>query len=183
MARLTPEQIAALTPEQVAEMHGAWQLLDAALKNPETRDASQGILKKLNPKANIPEYDLKQGVDTKVSALEKKIDALTKSLADKDELTTYSAEFDKAASKHGVTPEGREKVLKLMEEEKIRSPEAGILLFNERNPAPPPVTTSGWAGASVFDAVPDDEMKGWFENTSKRRDDEIRAVLNEFKTA
>ena len=180
---LTPDQIAGLTPAQIEEMHGAWRLLDAALKNPATRKDSQKILKTLNPKASIPEYDIGETVDGKVSALEKKIDDLTKALSDKDELTTYSAEFDKAASKHGVTPEGREKVLKLMEEEKIRSPEAGILLFNERNPAPAPVSTSGWAGASVFDTVPDDEMKGWFENTGKRRDDEIRAVLNEYKTA
>lgn len=179
---LTPEQLAALSPAQIEEAIGAWRLLDASLKNPDTRDQAHGILKKLNPKASIPEYDLKQGVDAKYAELEKKFLALETQLKDKDELGAYSAEFDKAASKYGVTPEGREKVLKLMEEEKIRSPEAGILLFNERNPAPAPVTTSGWAGASVFDAVPDDEMKGWFENTNQRRDEEIRAVFAERKT-
>lgn len=175
--------MAEVSDAELAELRGAHRLLDAALKSPETRTDAHKILKKLNPKASIPEFDIQEGVNGKVSALEKKIDELTKSLADKEELGAYSAEFDKAAGKYGVTPEGREKVLKLMEEEKIRSPEAGILLFNERNPAPAPVTTSGWAGASVFDSVPDDEMKGWFENTEKKRDDEIRAVLSERKTA
>ena len=159
------------------------KLSHAGLSDIHIRKDSQKILKTLNPKASIPEYDIGETVDGKVSALEKKINDLTAALANKDELTAYSAEFEKAASKYGVTSEGREKVLKLMEEEKIRSPEAGILLFNERNPAPPPVTTSGWAGASVFDSVADDDMKGWFENTSQRRDEEIRAVLNERKTA
>lgn len=172
-----------ISDAELAELRGAHRLLDAALKSPETRTDAHKILKKLNPKASIPEFDIAQGVEAKYAALEKKFDALQTELKSKDELTTYSAEFDKAATKYGVTGEGREKVLKLMEEEKIRSPEAGILLFNERNPAPTPVTTSGWAGASVFDQVPDDDMKGWFENTGQRRDEEIRAVLNEFKTA
>ena len=175
--------MAEVSDAELAELRGAHRLLDAALKSPDTRTDAHKILKKLNPKASIPEFDIQQGVEAKYADLEKKFAALETKLADKEEMGAYSAEFDKAAQKHGVTVDGRAKVLELMTERKIRDPEAGILLFNELNPPPAPVTTSGWAGASVFDSVPDDEMKGWFENTGKRRDEEIRAVLNEFKTA
>lgn len=172
-----------ISDAELAELRGAHKLLDAVMKNPETKNDAHRIIKKLNPKAVIPEYDLRESMGGEVAALKKQIDALTDSLKQKDELGTYQVKFDAATSKHGITEEGKAKVLELMTERKIHDPEAGVLLFNELNPPPSPTTNSGWAGSTMFDDTPDTELGQWLANPDKRRDDEIRSVLNERKAA
>lgn len=181
MAALTAEQIAQLTPEQVNEALGAWRLLDAVMKNPETKSGAHALIKKINPKASIPEYDLKASVDTDVAALRKEIADLKGELKAGKELETYTAEFEGAARKYGITDEGRDKVLELMHKEGIRSPEAGMLLFQERNPAPQPLGVSGWENQTFHTAETDttiEEMSkpGWV-------DKEIRAALTDVRKA
>lgn len=169
--------MAEIADSALAELQAAYKLLDAVMKNPKTKAKAHAILKELNPNASIPEYDIQQTVSSETAALRKELADLRTELKSEKELSDYTQQFDKAASKFGVTSEGKDKVLKLMHERGIRDPEAGMLLFNDMNPAPAPVTTSGWENQRMYDPSPETELGAWFKDPEGKRDSEIRAAL------
>ena len=175
--------MAEVSDAELAELRGAHRLLDAVLKNPETKDEAFKIMKKINPKANIPEYDLKQSVSKDVQATNERIAKLEKMLTDRDEDREFNARFDAATAKYGITDDARPKVHALMVERKIADPEAGALLFNNLNPPPPTSTSSGWLGATMFDDSKDSELGQWIDNPEKMRDAAINEIFGQRRAA
>jgi hypothetical protein len=172
--------MAEVSDAELAELRGAHRLLDAVIKNPETKDAAAAILKKLNPKASIPEYDLKQQVGTALRQLNEKIAKLEKGISDKEVDAKFQGNFRAAVDRHGITKDAEPKVLAMMQEKNIYDPEAAMLLYVNQNPAPEMATSSGWASSKMFDdPKADNEWGKWFTDPEGMRDAEIGKFFSE----
>jgi hypothetical protein len=178
---LTPEQIAALTPTQVEEALGAHRLLEAVMKNPKTKTKAQAIIKELNPNISIPEYDIAASADEKYRELEAKFEKLQKSLADKEVDSKVGGAFERLRMERGYTPEGIEKIKGLMVEKAIADPEAAADHWDRKNPKPEISQPSGWQSTAMFDSSEGTDLDRWLKNPEKAQDEEIAAVLAEFK--
>lgn len=175
--------MAEIDDKVLAEYQGAYKIASALFANPETKDMVSAALKKLNPKAPLPEYDLKTGFEEKLKKLQDTIDGLVKGQKEKDESQDFQKRWTEAMQKHGITEEGEKKALELMTERRIADPEAGALLYTSMNPPQEPITSSPWASSTLFDPAPDGELADWFKNPDKKRDTEISATLAEFRNA
>jgi hypothetical protein len=175
--------MAEISDAELAELRGAHRLLDAVIKNPETKDDAARILKKLNPKAAVPEYDLKVAVGKALQQRDERIAKLEKMITDEKVDAKFNRDLDAAAARHGITEEARPKVLKLMQDRNIYDPEAATLLFLNQNPPAEIATSSGWASAAMFD-----EPKGgtewgeWFQDPAGMRDKEIGKFFSETRS-
>lgn len=172
--------MAEVSDAELAELRGAHRLLDAVIKNPETKDAAAAILKKLNPKASIPEYDLKVQVGNAMKMLNEKIAKLEKTITDKEVDGKFQGDFRASIERHGITKDAEPKVMALMKERNIFDPEAATLLYVNQNPPAEIATSSGWASSQMFD-----EPKGgtewgdWFADPAGMRDKEIGKFFSE----
>ena len=173
--------MAEIDDKLLREYEGAYKIASALFANPETKDMVSAALKKLNPKAPLPEYELKSEMNDKLTKLQEKLDGFMKKQSEDSELDKYQKDFAGAAEKYGITEDGQKKMLDLMKERQIRDPEAGALLFNSLNPPQEPLTSSPWASSTLFDPSPDGELADWFKNPDKKRDTEISATLAEFR--
>ncbi len=161
------------------DLVGAYKLLDAVMRNPETKDDAYKVLKKLNPKVSIPEHDVKTSLEDKFAKLTEKVEGFIKGEQAKKETETYQQQWSSAIDKHipGLTEDGQQKLMDLMKERQIRDPEAGALLWKQLNPPAEPTTSSGWMASTMFDPSPETDLGEWFKNPDKKRDQEIAAVL------
>lgn len=176
--------MAEVSDAELAELRGAHRLLDTVMKDPRTKGQAQAILKTLNPKAVIPEHDLRVQVGAELKKRDDKIAALEKLIVDSKEDEKFQGAFRGAMDKHGITKDAEPKVLALMKERNILDPEAAALLFHNQNPAPDPVTSSGWAGSAMFDQPKQGtEWGDWFTDPEGMRDKEIGKFFSERKAA
>lgn len=163
----------------LAELQGAYKVARELMNNPKTKERAQALVREVAPNAPLPEHDLRKSFEEKLGAMQKTIDDLTKSQKDRSESEEFQRKWDAASSKYGLTEEGQKKALELMTERKIADPEAGALLFNSLNPPQEPITSSAWAGSTLFDTGKDSELAGWFSDPGKKRDEEIAKVFSE----
>lgn len=120
-------------------------------------DAGEGmnfrkLVKKVYPKASIPELDAVTRTEEIGSDLDKRFKAVETTLStkmegflserakEKEELevNAFSARIDKIVKDRGYTKEGTEKLLGLMKERGIQDPDDAVVIFESRQPKEAP---------------------------------------------
>lgn len=116
-------------------------------------DAGEGmnfrkLVKKVYPKAAIPELDAIVQVEAAGGELNKKFEEMSKGVSDKiDKFLTdrqkeqedaqvadYQARFDRIVKDRGYTEDGQKKLIELMKAKGIREPEDAAIIFESTQP-------------------------------------------------
>ncbi len=131
---------------QVQHLANYKQVFDALQSNPEARTLFHAGVKKISPKANIPEFDQRVMVAGVTKAMEEKLAAATKKLDDfvegqkkekvEGDLTKRITDGRELLRSRGYQKEAIEKIEKVMQEEGIASYAAAAAYYAERNPQP-----------------------------------------------
>lgn len=169
-----------ISDAQYQELAGAHRLM-SALINGETRKETLQLFKKLNPKAPIPEIDAAEPVLNEVGALKKQIESLQKKLDDEKADAKLQSAFDRLSRERGITSDGLEKIKGLMVEKAIADPDAAADHWEKLNPKPEPIQPAGYVGSSFLDVEGDKELEPWLQNEDRASDQEIAAVINEYR--
>lgn len=169
-----------ISDAQYQELTGAHRLM-SALINGETRKETLQLFKKLNPKAPIPEIDAAEPVLNEVSSLKKQIESLQKKLDDEKADAKLQSAFDRLSRERGITSDGLEKIKGLMVEKAIADPDAAADHWEKLNPKPEPIQPAGYVGSQFLDVEGDKELEPWLQNEDRASDQEIAAVINEYR--
>lgn len=166
------------------------RLLDMLGKNPKHRAALLQMMKDANPEMAIPEIDAAKPVLDKVDALAKDFADYRKANEDEKTERDKKARESRAGSeveqgriklrKAGYTPEGVEKIEKLMGERGLIDYEAAAALFDRQTPPDMPVlpTNFGRAMPMIDDTAPDDLKKAVSFPKGRAQDQALKRWTN-----
>ena len=179
--------------EELNIARNARVLLEKFHGNPKTRQTLLRMTKELNPAANIPEIDLVDPVEKKISAQAEELKALRESIA----AEKASSDIDRRISEaraglkaRGWDDEGIGKIEKLMQDEGIPSYEAAEALFEKRlpkntatTPASSAMRNTSW---NTTDATGDDLFKRALQRNNfgaqkEWQDREVNKALLDFR--
>ncbi len=159
---------------ELASLQRVNNFATAALANPKTRTTFLKVQKTLNPDAVIPELDATESVMTSVSGVEQKLNSVIERLEAREtaaaeaertrELQGRVSTGQKLLRDGGYTAEAIGKIEALMLERGIADYEAGMVLFDRLNPAPPPSDggrSQGMFGPTDHNIKADDYKALW----------------------
>lgn len=163
---------------QLALLQRAYTVLDRLYTDPEHGMEVKKILKKIDPKARIPEIDAAAPHVAQIAALEKKLNDLEGNLTKGYEDYQRGQDWTKAREEFGLTDEGLASAQKIAEEQKLTPRAAAALAVHD---APRPVEPSGFSpqGWDLFhnsgtaDEQADmkallDDPDAWFDRTAAK---------------
>lgn len=171
-----------VSQEEYSKREGAWQLLDAMLKNPKTRTKAREAIKELKPDVSFPE-DI---ADPMLAPLKEQISNLEKSIKDERQERSdkeLKAKIDKLRKDYDFTDEGIDELIKLMKERNVGDPEVAAIYIKSTNQKPveiPGFQPSGWQLEA--NATADESMKGLLEDPESWADREAAKVVNELRS-
>jgi hypothetical protein len=165
--------------DQQQQERAAFQLVDQLMSNPETRRQTQMLVKKINPKASIPEIDAAMPVMAEVQKLSKVVEDLRGELVKRDAQDEMRSKQN-TLKEQGYSPDAVNRIEKLMAERSISDYDAAAALFDRQNPAPTPSRPT-YAGSRFMDTSGDDfkrymkDPEGWVEEETSKAIADFRA--------
>lgn len=147
-------------PFSPEEAEAIAQLQNALYTNPATRQDYLKLVKKVAPRAAIPEIDVPDAALASIKPQLDKIDKLETRLERNERQHAIEAEW----GKQQVTPQEREEVEKLMTDRLIGDVATAVQFYRDRRPPPPAAPL----GSPTPVSLPTGEgFKGLFENPTK----------------
>jgi hypothetical protein len=165
--------------DQAQQNEAAFKLVDQLMSNPETRRTMQLAVKKINPKASIPEIDAALPIMGEMQKMSKRLDELTSELTRRDAQEEMRSKQN-TLKEQGYSTEAVNRIEKLMAERSISDYDAAAALFDRQNPAPAPSRPS-YAGSRFMDTGADDFKKymkdpdAWVEEETSKAIADFRA--------
>lgn len=163
---------------QLALLTAAYNRLSQLYSHPEYGMEVKKIIKKIDPKTNIPEIDAAAPHVARIEGLEKKIDDLVSNLAKGSDDFHRTNDWRAARDEFELTDEGLKAAQKIAEDQKL-TPRAAAALA--RHDAPKPVEPSGFSpnGWDLFRNTGSeadqadfknlvDDPDAWFDRTAAR---------------
>lgn len=147
----------AFSPE---EAEAIAQLQNALYTNPATRGEYLRLVKKVAPKAAIPEIDVPEQALASIKPQLDKIDKLEGRLEQSERQRAIDAEW----AKHRVTPKERTEIEKLMTDRLIGDVDTAVQFYQDRQQVPAAAPSAGPTPVSLPTG---DGFKGLFENPTK----------------
>ena len=147
-------------------------LMKELAENPATRKEALRLTKKVRPNLPIPELELEDYTEKKVTAAEERVNALEAKLKEKEALTELEKRRSKLV-KRGLSDEEIEEVEKVMLEKKIHDHETAADYFDWMKQAATP-TPMGYnpSAMSKFDL-----SKYWKNPTQGARNEAAQALM------
>ena len=147
-------------------------LMKELAENPATRKEALRLTKKVRPNLPIPELELEDYTEKKVTAAEDRVNALEAKLKEKEALTELEKRRSKLV-KRGLSDEEIEEVEKVMLEKKIHDHETAADYFDWMKQAATP-TPMGYnpSAMSKFDL-----SKYWKNPTQGARNEAAQALM------
>jgi len=148
-------------------------LMKELAENPATRKEALRLTKKVRPNLPIPELELEDYTEKKVTAAEDRVNALEAKLKEKEALTELEKRRSKLV-KRGLSDEEIEEVEKVMLEKKIHDHETAADYFDWMKQAATP-TPMGYnpSAMSKFDL-----SKYWKNPTQGARNEAAQALMD-----
>ena len=161
------------------QKEAAFTLLNSLMSNPETRRQTQMMVKKINPKASIPEIDAALPVMAELQKTNKVVEELRAELMKRDVQSEISKSHKSLRNK-GYSDDGIEKIEKLMTDRGIADYEAASALFDRMNPAPSP-TAPSYVGQRFMETGTDD-FKRFMKSPESWVEEETGRALADFRS-
>jgi hypothetical protein len=169
-------------------------LLDKMGNNPKLRHKFLGLVKELNPDANIPEIDAAAPIMAEVAEA-RKTAAEIRAEIEKDreerkkerEQTQFSAFMEngrKYLQEHGYTQEGIASIEKLMAERGLPDYKTALLVHRDENPDPEPAIPTHFGRMWNLPEPSSDKdttTKNWFDNPIAQSQREVQSWANELR--
>ncbi len=161
----------AFSPE---EAEAIAQLQNALYTNPATRTEYLKLVKKVAPKAAIPEIDVP---DAALASIKPQLDEIDK-LRQRVETNERKAAIEAEWAPHRVTPEERTAIEKLMTDRLIGDVATAVQFHRDRQQQPAAAPSAGPTPVSL----PSGEgFKGLFENPTKWARETAHTVIGELQ--
>lgn len=100
--------------------------------DPHVGDALRELIKKAKPDLKIPDYDLKREVFARLDSDKEAREKADKEVAEKAENDKLSKAIDDAVGKYNLTDKGRDRVMEMMQQGQIASPDHAAELLAAR---------------------------------------------------
>ena len=161
------------------QAQAALALLEQLMGNPETRRQTQMLVKKVNPKASIPEIDAAIPIYQELKKTNDTVAELRAELTRRDARDEINSK-QSVLQGQGYSEDGIRKLEGLMVERGIGDYEAAAALFDRMNPPPAPAAPS-YAGQRFFQDTGED-FKKFAANTGAWVDEETGRALADFRS-
>ena len=155
------------------------------------------LIRKKYPQASIPELDALAKAEETGTALEKKVEEMSKGVTEKidkfltdrqkeqedGQVAAYQARFDKIVLERGYTEDGQKKLIELMKGKGIRDPEDAVILFESTLPKEK-LSPKQFSSRMQFvspDGKEDESFKRLMEDPDQWAADEMYASFAESK--
>lgn len=164
---------------ELASLRNIREFTNTAFSNPKTREKMLRVQKDLNPEASVPEIDAADRVMGAVDKVMERVEAMSKRMDDREKnereteatgrATRRLQEGQELLARNGYNAEGVKKIEDLMVERGISDYEAGLVLFEKKNPKPAPSEYSSgrWGSMSDVENVQADDFKPLWETGGK----------------
>lgn len=198
-----PNDTVEVSRQQLGVLQAAYQLMNGMYTGAQATEFKR-LLKKHDPDGKLvktPDVDLADEVakplKDDISSLRKQNEELLKRLdddkkaaADEKALRDMHSRIDEVVSARKLTKEGREGLIKTMQERQIADPEAAALVYLDKLPKNEPSKAAD-SGAqflpsklNLFDSATekgkgDPNVEKWYKDHQSAFDSEVAAVLNE----
>lgn len=195
-------EVVEIPKAQLGVLQAAYQLLNGMYTGPKATEFKR-LLKQHDPEGKLvktPDVDLADEVakplKDDIATLREENSKLLKRLDDRDKaekddkaLRDMHSKIDEVVASRKLTKEGREGLIKTMQERQIADPEAAALVYLDKLPKPEPAKAGDASRylpqkINIFESANekgqgDANTEEWFKDPIGKFDKEVAAVLNE----